>query len=72
MFAACVAAEGSDEYAAKHVCMNCEWLGHKRVTVRSGQEHSVEDVVWELKKNASVEMAYKESRVGESQSNGMI
>ncbi len=72
IFAAFVSTRGKDEYAVKHVCMNLDWLGHKRVTIRSDQENSIEDLIQEVKKRTSVEITQKESPVGESQSNGFI
>ncbi len=47
IFAAFVSTKGKDEYAAKHVCMNLDWLGHGRITVRSDQENSIENLIQE-------------------------
>ncbi len=72
VFAGFVANKGKHEYAVKHVCMNLDWLGHKRVTIRSDQENAIEELVREIKNKTAVEIVHKESPVGESQSNGVV
>ncbi len=72
MFAAFVANKGKDDDAAKHVCMNLEWLGHRRIVLRSNQENAIEELVKEAEKRTAVEIVHKESPVGEAQSNAMV
>ncbi len=64
--------KGKDEYAIKHVCMSLYWLGHTRLTFRSGQENSIEDRIRELKKKTGVEVVRMATPVGASQSNGLM
>ncbi len=50
VFAAFAANKGKGDDAAKHGCMNREWLGHKRATMRIGQENAMEERFREVKK----------------------
>ncbi len=70
--AAFVASKGKDDYAATHVCMSPDWLGRKRLVMRSDQENVSEECVKEVKEKTAVEVVLKASPVGESQSNGMV